>query len=326
MFRVAVTDDRLGIYDIEERILNAVGAELTIYDLKPDQSPSPELCDYDALIVNLYPMNREAIAGLSRCRIIQRYGVGYDNVDVSAATDHGIWVANVPDYSVEDVSDHALGLLYNCVRNIAFTDRNIRAGEWNIAGRQKGYRMRGKVLGIVGYGAIARRLHAKTAGFGLERVLIYDPYVDAGTVEAAGAEKTELDRLFAESDYISLHLPLTDETRGMIGREAFAAMKTTAILINTCRGAVVDEQALICALEQREIGGAGLDVFEAEPLPANSPLRRLENVVLTDHTSWYSEESVEELRRKVAENVAQVLTTGRPKYHVNHIENEYVSD
>jgi D-3-phosphoglycerate dehydrogenase / 2-oxoglutarate reductase len=320
MFRIAVTDDRLGDYGIERSILAQAGGTLDVLDLRPDGEAVPFLRDYDALLVNLFPMDRKIIEGLTRCRILQRYGVGYDNVDVAAATEKGIWVATVPDYSVEEVSDHALGLILACTRNIAFTDRNIRRGGWNLAGKQKNYRIRDKILGIVGFGAIARRLNAKVQGFGFSRILVYDPYVPADQIAAAGGEKTELDTLLQQADYITLHLPLTEKTRGIIGSEAFSLMKSQAVIINTCRGPVIQEAALAEALRSGHIGAAGIDVFETEPLPEASPLRSMENVVLSDHSSWYSEESVAELRRKAAENVVLALTTGRPQYFVNRIE------
>ncbi len=319
-FTVAVTDDRYGSYAEERAVLAEIGAELVVNDFKNEDEAIAGLRGADGVLVNLFPMTRRVIGSLARCRVLSRYGVGYDNVDVAAATERGIWVARVPDYSIEDVSDQALALLLACVRGVAYKDRGVRAGRWNMHREVPTRRVAGKVLGLVGYGAIARCLHRKTAGFGLARVLVHDPYVDAATLRRAGAEAADLALLLRESDFVSVHVPLGPETRGMIGAREFALMRPAAILVNTSRGPVVDEQALAAALAERRIAAAGLDVFETEPLTADSPLRRLEHVVLSDHAGWYSEESVPELKTKAARNVAAVLSGGRPAYPVNTIQ------
>jgi D-3-phosphoglycerate dehydrogenase len=319
-FTVAVTDDRYGgAYDEERRVLAEIGAELVVNDFKTEDEAIAGLARADGVLVNLFPMPGRVISSLGHCRVLSRYGVGFDNVDVAAATAKGIWVARVPDYSIEDVSDQALALLLACVRGVAFKDRGVRAGRWNLHKEVPTRRIAGRTLGLVGYGAIARCLHRKTAGFGLARVLVFDPYVDAAVVRKAGAEPVDLELLLCESDYVSVHVPLGAETRGLIGGRQLGLMKGAAILVNTSRGPVVDEKALAAALAARRIGGAGLDVFETEPLPADSPLRKLENVVLSDHAGWYSEESVPELKTKAARNVAAVLAGGKPAYPVNTI-------
>lgn len=319
-FRVAVTDDRYGgAYDEERAVLAELGAELAVNDFKSEDEAIAGLAAADGVLVNLFPMSARVISSLRRCRVLSRYGVGFDNVDVAAATAKGIWVARVPDYSIEDVSDQALALLLACVRGVAYKDRGVRAGRWNMHKEVPTHRIAGRTLGLVGYGAIARCLHRKVSGFGLARVLVVDPYVDAAAVRKAGAEPVDLDRLLRESDYVSVHVPLGPETRGMIGAREIGLMKPAAILVNTSRGPVVDERAVAAALAERRIAAAGLDVFETEPLAADSPLRRLENVVLSDHAGWYSEESVPELKSKAARNVAAVLAGGKPAYPVNSI-------
>ena len=319
-FTVAVTDDRYGAYAEEKAVLGEVGAELVVNDFKGEDEAIAGLAAADGVLVNLFPMSARLIASLGRCRVLSRYGVGYDNVDVAAATAKGIWVARVPDYSIEDVSDQALALLLACVRGVAYKDRGVRAGRWNMHKEVPTRRIAGRTLGLVGYGAIARCLHRKTSGLGLARVLAYDPYVDAAALKQAGAEPATLERLLGEADFISVHVPLTPETRGMIGAPRLGLMKPTTILVNTSRGPVLDERAVAAALAGRRIAAAGLDVFETEPLPADSPLRALENVVLSDHAGWYSEESVPELKTKAARNVAAVLSGGRPVYPVNTIQ------
>jgi D-3-phosphoglycerate dehydrogenase len=319
-FTVTVTDDRYGSYAEEKAVLAEIGAELVVNDFKNEDEAIAGLAGADGILVNMFPMTRKVIESLGRCRVLSRYGVGFDNVDVAAATAKGIWVARVPDYSIEDVSDQALALILACVRGVAYKDRAVRAGRWNVHKEVPTHRIAGRTLGLVGYGAIARCLHRKTAGFGLSRVLVFDPYLDAAVVRKAGAEPVDLATLLRESDYVSVHVPLGSETRGMIGERQLGLMKATAILVNTSRGPVVDEAAVAAALEGRRIAGAGLDVFETEPLDPASPLRRLENVVLSDHAGWYSEESIPELKTKAARNVAAVLAGGKPAYPVNTIK------
>ena len=319
-FTVVVTDDRYGgAYGEERAVLAEIGAELVVRDFKSEDEAIAGLAAADGVLVNLFPMSRRVIESLGRCRVLSRYGVGFDNVDIAAATAKGIWVARVPDYSIEDVSDQALALLLACVRGVAYKDRGVRAGRWNMHKEIPTHRIAGRTLGLVGYGAIARCLHRKTSGFGLARVLAADPFVKPEAIRAAGAEPAALETLLRESDYVSVHVPLGPETRGMIGAPQLGLLKPTAILVNTSRGPVVDEKALAAALAARRIAGAGLDVFETEPLDAASPLRKLENVVLSDHAGWYSEESVPELKTKAARNVAAVLAGGRPAYPVNTI-------
>jgi D-3-phosphoglycerate dehydrogenase len=289
-----------------------------VHNLGDERETARVLRDADGILVNLHPLPASVIQELQKCRVISRYGVGYDNVSVEAATAKGIWVARVPDYCLEDVSDQALALLLGCVRKVAFKDRRIREGAWNLHREQPSYRIAGKILGLVGYGAIARTLHRKLSGFGLGRVLVFDPYLDPKKIEENGAESVNLRALLKNSDYVSIHAPLSEETRGLIGSRELSLMKRTAILVNTSRGPLIEEKAVAEALADGKITAAGLDVFETEPLPADSPLRQLDNVILSDHAGWYSEESVAELKTKAAQNVLEVLKGGKPTYPVNH--------
>ena len=315
-YRVAIIDDRFEAYEEEESILGPI-ATLEVTRSTDPQDIAAGVRDADAVIVNLEPVPRSTIEGMRRCKIICRYGVGYDNVDIAAATECGIWVARVPDYGIEDVSDHALGLFLACVRKIPYTDRGIRDGGWGFRRNRPSYRIRGKTFGLLGYGAIARALHRKLSGLGLARVLAHDPYVDAAEMRAAGAEPAGVDEVLAASDYVSIHAPLTPETRGMIDRARLAAMKPTAIIVNTARGGIIDESALADALRAGRIGYAALDVFETEPLAADSPLRELDTVILTDHHAYYTEESVVELKTKAAQRVRTVLEGGVPEAALN---------
>lgn len=315
-FKVLIADNRYSDYKEEQTVLSQIDAEI-IYERTSDESRLETVVqDIDGLIVNLAPITARVIGAMKKCKCISRYGVGYDNVDTEALKKAGIILANVPDYCLDDVSDHALALFMDCVRKISRKDKYIRQGKWNLTGIQPVYRIRGKVFGFVGFGAIARRFHEKLTGLGLARVLVYDPYLPPATIQSAGCEPTDIDTLCSESDFISLHAPVTPSTRGMFNASKFALMKKTAILINTARGALINEPDLINALKTGQIACAGLDVYATEPLPEDSELRRLENVTLTDHAAWYSEESIVELKTKAANNIVEALTTGKVKYQV----------
>ena len=315
-FKVVVSDDRFGgDYRIEESVLRSAGAELVVSGNDSDFLEAAGQAD--AVLVNLRKIDAAVIEKLPKCRILSRYGVGYDNIDVPAASRAGIWVSNVPDYSIEEVSDQALALLMACARLIVVKDKAVRSGHWNYFGGMRVNRICGTTLGLVGYGAIARRFHRKASGLDFKDVLVYDPFVDKDTIEALGGEKRELDEVVSRSDFISVHAPLNPGTRHLVGESQIALMKPNAIIINTSRGPVVDETALCSALSDGRIRAAGLDVFETEPLPAGSPLRSLENVVLSDHCSYYSEESTAELKEKAARNIASVLKGERPQYPID---------
>ena len=316
---VAVTDDRFGSYKEEEEVLKTINAELKIYNCESEKEVAAAVQEADAVLVNLAPVNKRVIVSMKKCRVISRYGVGYDNVDVDAATEAGIWVARVPDYSYEDVSDHALALLLGCIRKISYKDRRVREGGWNLKSEQPVHRIKGRTLGLIGYGAIAKTLHRKVSGLGLSRVLVYDPYLKPDEVRKNGGEPVGMGELLNQADYISVHVPLTEETRGLISVSEIEKMKRSAILINTSRGPVLDEDAVVEALKSGRINSAGLDVFVEEPLPEGHPLKTLDNVILSDHTGFYSEESLKELKTKAARNIAEVLKGGKPVYPVNQI-------
>lgn len=316
-FRVVVTDDRFGSYDEERAVLAEIGCSLEVCNLQDDDDAHNRLKGADALLINMFPMGSDLIARLDRCRVLSRYGVGVDNVDVEAATARGIWVARVPDYGFEEVSDHALALLLSLARNLLYVDKRIRQGDWNLKNEYRNHRMCGRVLGIVGFGLIGRALNRKVQSLGLSEVLVDDPYVDPKIIEAQGARSVDLDTLARESDYVSIHVPLTKETEGLFGDRLLGIMKPGALLVNTSRGGVVEERALVAALEAGTLSGAGLDVYEQEPLPLDSRLREMERVILTDHTAYYSEESIFDLKTKAARNVAEVLQGREPLYPVN---------
>ncbi|RPI18255.1 MAG: C-terminal binding protein, partial [Acidobacteria bacterium] len=265
-FRVLIVDNRYPSYDEERAVLSRIDADILVEPSEQEDRLAAAAADVDGLIVNLAPITGNIIRSMRRCKCISRYGVGYDNIDVRAAREKGIHLANVPDYCSEDVSDQAMALFLDCVRKVSRKDRCVRAGQWNLTSLQRVYRIAGKTFGFVGYGLIARSLHRKLRGFNLGRILVFDPFVTADSAGSAKVELTDLDTLCRESDFISIHVPLRSSTREMIGERQFSLMKSGAILINTSRGAVIHEQALISALKSGRIACAGLDVFATEPL------------------------------------------------------------
>ena len=319
-YKVVVTDDRYGNYKEENEVLSELGIEVEVHDFKDKTEAKKVLRDADAVLVNLFPMTKEIILSMDKCKVINRYGVGYDNVDVKAATEKGIWISRVPDYSMEDTSDHALAHLFNCVRKITYRDRMIREGKWDLHKDWPSFRIAGKTLGLIGFGNISKTLFSKVSGFGLGSILVYDPYVDDTAIIKAGGTPVPLEELLKESDYISIHAPLTEETEGMIGSSEFRLMKNSAVIINTSRGPIIDEDALYSALKGGKIAAAGIDVYKTEPLPEASPLRSLDNITFTDHAGWYSEESIVELKTKAARNILEVLKGNKPVYPVNTIQ------
>lgn len=316
-YRVCVSDKRHASYDVEREMLNKIGIELELCDCTTEDDLIEQCGDADAILLDLAPMTARAIAGLKNCKVISRYGVGYENVDLDAATAADIQVTNVPDYCMEDVSDHAMALMLSCLRHIPMRDHAVRQGAWNLQGES--FRLRGKVLGVIGAGRIARALIRKTSGFDFREVLAYDPYVSAEELAALGVRKVDLDELLSEADIISLHLHANAETNGMINKETLGKMKPNAILINVSRGPLVNDDDLLDALKNHRILAAGLDTHNHEPLGAESPFCKLDNVVLTDHTAYSTAEGVLELKTKAAQNVIDVLKGNPVKYPVNHL-------
>jgi len=272
--------------------------------------------DSDAILVRWLRVDRDFIRRLRRCRIILRYGVGTDNVDVEAATEARIMVGHAPGYCLEEVAHHALALLLAGVRNVVQTHLKMVAGGWDANPPYPLHRMTGRTLGLVGFGNIGQSVARKLAGWDL-RLLASDPFVEPERALELNVSLVDLETLCRESDYISLHVPLLPETRHLIGAREIAWMRPGVVLVNTSRGPVVDESVLVAALEGGRLAAVGLDVYEAEPLAADSFLRGHPRVVLTDHAAWYSEESVEELQRTLAEEAVRVCRGGLPRSLAN---------
>ncbi|MBW0172355.1 MAG: C-terminal binding protein [Hydrogenophaga sp.] len=307
---VVALDDGYAAYDQEEALLAAEGARFEVRPCRrSEDAAAASVADADVVLVRESPVSRRVIDAMTRCKAIIRYGIGVDNIDQGAARERGIQVANVPDYGTDEVSSQAVALALAVSRRINLHDAEVRAGRWSTGVLQPMYRLRGRTLGLVGFGRIARMTLEKFAGFGFARVLVHDPKSDM----PAGVERVDMDTLCAEADMISLHAPFNEHTRHIIDARRLALMRPTAIVVNTARGGLIDTQALYDALKDRRILGAGLDVFEQEP-PGAHPLFELDNVVVTNHMGWYSEESMRELQRKTAEEAARVLR-GEPPVH-----------
>lgn len=294
---------------IEEAILAPFGLDVVERACHGDPAAVlAAVAGAQAVLVRESPVRAEAMEAMPECRVIVRYGVGVDNIDLAAAAQRGIVVANVPDYGIEEVSDHALALLLAVERRLVSRDPAVRAGRWNISRAEPMRRLNELTLGIVGYGRIGQSFHAKAAALNFARVLLHDPN---------SADSVSLEDLLAGSDIVSLHLPLNRRTEGLINAERIALMKQGASLINTARGGLVDEVALAAALARGHLRGAGIDVFSTEPPARDNPLLGTPQAVLSDHTGWYSESSVADLQRKAAEEVARVLSGQPPLHWVN---------
>jgi D-3-phosphoglycerate dehydrogenase len=248
--------------------------------------------------------------------VIGRYGIGVDNIDVSEATARLVPVTNVPAYCLDEVAEHTLALLLCLARKICTYNDAVRQDNWELAAGQPIYRVRGRTLGIVGFGKIGRRLADDAQMLGMQ-IVAYDPSVPAGEIQTAGVQPASLRELARRADFVSVHVPLTELTRGLINAEILSEMKPSAFVLNTARGGIVDQEALASALWAGRIAGAGIDVFDPERLPANHPLLGAPNLIATPHVAFYSEESVVELERLAAENVAAVLAGRRPAHVVN---------
>ncbi len=315
-FVVAVTDYVFSSLEPEQRVLAPLGVNLRPAQCKSEEEIIALTQDADAILNCYAKITPRVIEKLNRCRIIARYGIGVDNVDLVAATRAGILVTNVPDYCVDEVSDHALALLLALARRIVAADGAVKAGAWDVVAHAGVRRLRGQTLGLLGFGKIAKALASKVQPLGM-KVLVYDPYIESALIVGHGAQAVSLDRLLAEADAISIHVPLSPETRNLIGQRELARMKPTAFVINTSRGGIVDEQALAVALKEGRLGGAALDVLSVEPPAADHPLRQAPNIILTPHLAFYSQESVIELQTKAAEEVARVLKGEPPRSPVN---------
>lgn len=313
--KVVLTDYVWDSLAVEKQILGDLA------DLVPMKAKSPDeflgaAGDCDALL-NTYagPITAEVMAKMPKCKIIARYGIGVDTIDLDAATQAGIIVTNNPSYCIEEVAEHTMALLLAAARKIPFYDRMVRGGRWEVPPGKPIFRLAGRTLGLVGFGNIARQVAVRATAFGMQ-ILYYDPFVREGQSGVPG-RSVDLDTLLRESDFVSLHPPLTPQTRKMIGDEAFSKMKPAAVLINCARGPVVDTDALVRALDGAKIAGAALDTVDPEPLANPHALRGRENVTITPHTAWYSEQAMAGLQAGAPAEVRRVLSGEWPVNVVN---------
>jgi D-3-phosphoglycerate dehydrogenase len=317
-FRAVITDADYPDVAQERAILEAVGAELIREHVTTEDELIRVLARADVVLTQYAQLTARVIDSLDRCRGIVRYGVGYDTVDLAAATRRGIPVCNVPDYGTDEVSDHAITLLLAVARKLIPLARGVQDGIWSLEPIKPVGRLRGRTLGIVGLGRIGALTAAKAQAFGI-RVIACDPYRPMHYFAERNVGRAELDALLRESDYVSLHAPLSNDTRHLIGERTLGLMKPTAFLVNTARGGLVDAAALAHALRSGQIAGAALDVAETEPIPRDSPLLGLENCIITPHAAWYSDESSAALQRLAGEEAARLLLGEPPRCPVNEV-------
>ena len=315
-YKILITDYAWQSLEPERHVLAEIGAVLIAAETGDEKELRTLAPTVDGILTCWKSVTASVITAAEKCQVIARYGIGLDNIDVDLATAHGIVVTNVPAYCIDEVSTHAMALLLACARKIARFDRAVKTETWDQNIGPQMYRLRGKTLGIVGFGNIGQALISKAKAFGLV-VTVYSPRTSSELIRKWGAEKVSFQELLKTSDFISIHAPLTAETEHMFSYAEFREMKTTAYLINTSRGGIVDTAALTTALQNGEIAGAGLDVLETEPPQSNDTLLTLDNVVITPHAAFISEESILELEVTAATCVAQVLTGHLPESVVN---------
>lgn len=310
-FHVILTDRAWPDADVEREILHEIDAELI------EPTGPPDLLrlatSADAIGTCWAPVGRDIIEATTKCQVISRFGIGLDNIDITAASERNILVTNVPDYCVDEVSDHALAMLLACARKIAFYDQRIHNGEYRLQAGPPLKRLRGQILGLVGFGKTARSLREKALALGLQ-VIAFTP---SGNDHETGCEMVSFEELLQRSDYISLHAPHKPATEKLLNADTFAQMKPSAYLINTSRGGLVDQDALADALEAEQLAGAALDVFTPEPPDLQHPIFHDERVIATPHAAFLSEESLQELRERAARQIVDVLSGKQPENIVN---------
>jgi len=313
---VAVTDHLFPSMDDEARMFREMDTELAIGQCKGEDEVIALCRNADAVLNTYARMTPRVIESLERCKVIVRFGIGYDNVDVEAATRCGVMVANTTEYCIDEVADQAMAMLLACARGLFPAARIARDGTWDLAKMPVLRRLRGQTLGLVGIGQIGKAVAARAHGFGL-KVVASDPYVDEAAARELGAKLVDLDTLLGASDYVSVHVPLMPATEGMMNAAVFAKMKPTAFLINVARGRIVNQAELVRAVEQGNVAGAGLDVLEQEPCAPGDAIATLDNVILTPHSAWYSEEARADMRRRAVGQVVSVLNGELPYSLIN---------
>jgi D-3-phosphoglycerate dehydrogenase len=307
MQKIYVTDYEYATLEPEKKAVSKLGFELVPRQCKTEDDIIRECKDAVGLLDQYAPITRKVLDNLPNLKAVGRYGVGVNTVDLKAATEHGVAVMNVPDYCQDEVSNQAIALLLACHRKLVILNNQVQKGGWDYKICKPVYRLAGQTLGLIGFGRIPRIVAEKAKAFHLD-IVAYDPFLKSETADLYGVKLMSLDELLKCSDLISVHVPLTKDTENLIGNREFNMMKKTAILVNTSRGPLINEQALYEAIISEKIAGAGLDVTVNEPLEKESKLRGLSNVIITPHVAWYSEEAEMDLKVKNAQNVAMVVS------------------
>jgi len=316
-YKVVLTDNDNYPIEIEKQVFSELNINFIYLNTKDPDEIIKESRDADALMCAYARIDSAVIAELKKCRVIVKYGIGVDNIDIEAASKAGIWVANLPDYAVFEVANHTIALILALNRKITLFNNGIRKGSWGFTMGIPINRIDDQILGLIGFGNIAQKVAQKAQGIGLS-VIALDPFIDESFMSSKSVKKIEaLEGLLKTSDFVSLHSPLNDTTKGIIGEKELKMMKPDAYLINTGRGGLIDEPILIKALKEKWIAGAGLDVFLKEPIDINNELLKLGNVILTPHAAYYSEQSLQNQRRMAAESALDVLKGGTPRSFIN---------
>ena len=314
--KALITDYVWPNIDTETEVLRAAGVEPVVAPEGSEQTLASLAVDADIIMFCFAQVTAKVLDAATKCKVASRYGIGVDNIDIPRATELGIVVTNVPDYCIDEVTDHALGMILALNRRLVPHDRSVKAGGWaDVVLNQPMHRTRGATLGVLGYGRIGRALAEKAVNFGMQ-IVAYDPLLEPGQT-VAGAQILSFDDVLQASNFVSVHTPLTPETEGMIGAEQLASMPAGSIIVNCARGGIIQEQALADALHSGHIAGAGLDVLEPAPPPADHPLMSAENVIITPHTAFFSQASTVELERRTAEEAVRVLRGEMPQNLIN---------
>lgn len=311
MLKAIITDYEYANVDLEKELFQKAGIELVTGQWKKPEELKEVVADMDGIITQYADMNREVIEKLQHCKIIIKYGIGINNIDVDAATEKGIYVCNIPDYGVDEVTNHAIAFMFALMRKLYVTDKDIRNGIWDYKRLVPIQRFSSATVGIMGFGRMGQEVARKLAAFHV-KIIAYDPVFNEEAAKRLNVEQVDFDTLLKNSDYLTIHCPATGSNTGIMNDEVFAKMKNTAYLINTARGAIVDQKALVKALRDGQIAGAGIDVYETEPIDKDDPLLKLNNVILSEHSAWYSETAIENLHVKAAKEVIHVLKGNLP--------------
>ena len=308
-FKVVLTDNIFPDLEIEKNMLAEIDAEFV--EVPKGENIAEYVRDADAVIDTYAKISADLIACMEKCKLVIRNGIGVDTIDVDACTEKGIMVANIPHYCSDEAATHTMALMLASTRKLKLLDSSVAEGRWAAKEAAPLFSLHGKKLGLIGFGKIPRLVAEKARAFGL-LVSAYDPMVSEENMNACFVEKAAFETIVRESDIISLHCPLNDQTRNLFNMDVFKQMKSTAYLINTARGPVVNEEDLICALEKGMIAGAGLDVLMENEVDPENPLLKMKQVIITPHAAWYSEEAILRRRTQTIESVISVLKGGEP--------------